>query len=220
MNSKRVPCKPHDILAVKNVLLQSVHCVTNSVTCSPVQCSQQAAAAAAVQSVSQTHNKQWLPVRPRMDSPKLIKKFELHLILAGKGGGSKLKWTKEEWSAPLNKSWRSRGEADVYLHSFFNLGAPAALAPGDRPGTHRTESWVGPGPIWTDVENVAHTGIRSPDRLTRSESLSRPTTELHKKMSSVGTPSRIPNTQWYRLRWERVRFEFRSRHRSWLSSVG
>jgi hypothetical protein len=61
----RVPCKPYDILAVGNVLLQSVHCVTNSVTCSPVQRSQQAAAVvgrsvgrSVSQSLVQTHNKQ------------------------------------------------------------------------------------------------------------------------------------------------------------------
>jgi len=40
---KRAPCKPYDILTAKNALLQSVHCVTNSVTCS-----QQAAAAQSV----------------------------------------------------------------------------------------------------------------------------------------------------------------------------
>jgi hypothetical protein len=30
-----------------------------------------------------------------------------------------------------------------------------------------------PGPVWTGVENLAHTGIRSPDRPARSESLYR-----------------------------------------------
>jgi len=30
-----------------------------------------------------------------------------------------------------------------------------------------------PGPVWTDAENLAPTGIRSPDRPSRSESLYR-----------------------------------------------
>ena len=42
--------------------------------------------------------------------------------------------------------------------------APAALPPGMRPGTHCIGSWVGPGPVWTGAENLAHIGIRSPDR--------------------------------------------------------
>jgi hypothetical protein len=33
-----------------------------------------------------------------------------------------------------------------------------------------------PGPVWTGAEDLAPTGIRSPDRPARSESLSRPTT--------------------------------------------
>ena len=33
--------------------------------------------------------------------------------------------------------------------------------------------WV-PGPVWTVTKNLAHTGIRSPDRPSRSESLYRP----------------------------------------------
>ena len=31
----------------------------------------------------------------------------------------------------------------------------------------------GPGPVWTGAENLAPTGIRSPDRPARSESLNR-----------------------------------------------
>lgn len=88
---KRVPCKPYGILTVNNALQQSVHCVTNSATCSPVQCNQQAAAAAAAQSVSpsssRTTNSDCRSVRPRKVSPKLRKKFEVHLILTRKGGG-------------------------------------------------------------------------------------------------------------------------------------
>jgi len=45
--------------------------------------------------------------------------------------------------------------------------APAALLPGKRPGTRA------PRPVWTGVENLAPTGIRSQDRPARSESLYR-----------------------------------------------
>ena len=51
--------------------------------------------------------------------------------------------------------------------------APAALPPGKRAGNHSTGGWVGPGPVWTGAENLASTGIRSPDRPARSESLYR-----------------------------------------------
>jgi hypothetical protein len=51
------------------------------------------------------------------------------------------------------------------------LHGPAALPPGKRPGTHFIRGWV--GPVWTGTENLVPTGIRSPDRLTRSESLYR-----------------------------------------------
>jgi len=49
--------------------------------------------------------------------------------------------------------------------------APAALPPGKRPGTHCIGGWVDPN--WTGAENLASTGIRSPDRPARSESLYR-----------------------------------------------
>ena len=50
---------------------------------------------------------------------------------------------------------------------------PRPLYPRERPGTHCIGSWVGPGTIWTGAENLAITGIRSPDRPARSESLYR-----------------------------------------------
>jgi hypothetical protein len=50
---------------------------------------------------------------------------------------------------------------------------PVALSPGKRPGTHCIGGWVAPGPVSTDAENLAPTGIRSPDRPARSQSLYR-----------------------------------------------
>ena len=50
--------------------------------------------------------------------------------------------------------------------------APAALYPRERHGTQCTGGWVGgPVPVWTGVENLAPTGIRSPDRAACSQSL-------------------------------------------------
>jgi hypothetical protein len=48
--------------------------------------------------------------------------------------------------------------------------APAALPPGKSSGW---EAGWAPGLVWTGAENLASTGIRSPNRLTRSESLYR-----------------------------------------------
>ena len=45
--------------------------------------------------------------------------------------------------------------------------APAALAP-----IAQGAEWA-PGPVWTGAENLAPTGIRSPDRPGRSQSLYR-----------------------------------------------
>jgi hypothetical protein len=38
---------------------------------------------------------------------------------------------------------------------------------------HRQEAGWAPGPVWTAAENLASTGIRSPDRPARSKSLYR-----------------------------------------------
>jgi hypothetical protein len=43
----------------------------------------------------------------------------------------------------------------------------------ERPGTHCIGGWVGPGLVCKSAENLAPTGIRSPDRPARSESLYR-----------------------------------------------
>ena len=50
---------------------------------------------------------------------------------------------------------------------------PAALTPGKtRYPLYKEAGWA-PGPVWTGAENLAPTGIRSPDRPARSESLYR-----------------------------------------------
>jgi hypothetical protein len=45
---------------------------------------------------------------------------------------------------------------------------PVALPRGRDPV--QEAGWA-PGPVWTGAENLAHTGIRSPDRLVLSECL-------------------------------------------------
>ena len=51
---------------------------------------------------------------------------------------------------------------------------PAALSPGVLVPIVQKAGWA-PGPVWTDAKNLASAGIQSPDRLARSDSLSRTT---------------------------------------------
>ena len=51
--------------------------------------------------------------------------------------------------------------------------APAALYPGKDPVLIVQEAGWAPGPVWLGVENIAPTGIRSPDRPAHSQSLYR-----------------------------------------------
>jgi len=51
--------------------------------------------------------------------------------------------------------------------------APAALPPGKNPVPIVQEAGWAPGPVWTGAENIAFTGIRSPDRQSRRELLYR-----------------------------------------------
>jgi hypothetical protein len=48
---------------------------------------------------------------------------------------------------------------------------PAALYPGKDPVPIVQEGGWAAGPVWTGAENLAPTGIRSPDRPDRSQSL-------------------------------------------------
>jgi len=73
-------------------------------------------------------------------------------------------------------------KAQAYLYSFFNLGAgrgdwstprPSHFTPGEDPVPTLQEAGWAPGPVCTGSENVAATGIRSPGRPARSESLYR-----------------------------------------------
>ena len=50
---------------------------------------------------------------------------------------------------------------------------PGRFTPGQDPVPIVQEAGWAPGPIWMDEENLALTGIRSPERAVRSESLKR-----------------------------------------------
>jgi len=51
--------------------------------------------------------------------------------------------------------------------------APAALYPPKDPVPIVQEAGWAPGSVWTGAKNLAHTGIRSRDRPSRSQSLYR-----------------------------------------------
>jgi hypothetical protein len=55
--------------------------------------------------------------------------------------------------------------------------ASAAFYPGKDPVPVVQKAGWAPGPVWAGAENLAPTGIRSPDRLARSQSLYRYTTQ-------------------------------------------
>jgi hypothetical protein len=96
---------------------------------------------------------------------------------------------REAGNSPQSSKFRSRtdheGPEGEYKYSSTlsltsELDGSGWLTP--RPGrfTPETETqyplyrdWVRPGPVWTGVEIFALTGLRSPDRLARSESLHR-----------------------------------------------
>ena len=59
--------------------------------------------------------------------------------------------------------------------------APAALYSGKNPVPIVQEAGWDPGPIWTSAENLATTGIRSPDRPTHGQSLYRLSYPAHNR---------------------------------------
>ena len=63
--------------------------------------------------------------------------------------------------------------------------APAASTPGKDPEPIVQEAGWAPGPVWTGAENLASTGIRSPDRSACSQSLYRLRYPAHDFIFSV-----------------------------------
>ena len=86
-------------------------------------------------------------------------------------------------NSPCNIPWRPRRGVEVQLYTFFNLGTrwwwvvnatPRPLYPRERDAMPIVQEtgWA-PGQVWTCAENLALTGIQSPARAVRSESLYR-----------------------------------------------
>jgi hypothetical protein len=90
------------------------------------------------------------------------------------------------------------GRVEVQFYSVLDLGTrrgwgisvtPRPLStPGKDPVPIVQEAGWAPGPVWTGAENLAPTGIRSPDRPTRSQSLYRLSYPAHY------TPFPVPNS--------------------------
>ena len=75
---------------------------------------------------------------------------------------------------------RGKAEVGLQLYSFFNLGTrrgrwptprPGRFTPGNDPVPIVLEVRWAPGPVWTGAENLSPTGIRSPERSARRQSL-------------------------------------------------
>ena len=60
-----------------------------------------------------------------------------------------------------------------------------SLPPGMPPVPIVQEAGCAPGPVWTGAENLAPTGIRSPDRRARSQSLYRLSHPAHQFCESA-----------------------------------
>jgi hypothetical protein len=90
---------------------------------------------------------------------------------------------KEGRFHPCYRPRRPLGRVQVYLYSVFYLGTrmgwgvsvtPRPLStPGKNPVPILQAAGWAPGPFWTGTENLAPTGIRSPDRRAPSQSLYR-----------------------------------------------
>jgi hypothetical protein len=82
----------------------------------------------------------------------------------------------------FNRSEGPEGDRGIAL-LFLGLGTrrsgwsaprPGRFTPGKDPVPIVQEAGWAPGPVWTCAKNLAPTGIRSPDRPSRSQSLYRP----------------------------------------------
>jgi hypothetical protein len=90
--------------------------------------------------------------------------------------------------SPYNRPQRAqRGSRGIALH-ILDLGAwrgwvvsttPRPLYPRERPVPIIQEAGWAPGPVWTCAENLAPTGIRSPDCPAHSQSLYRLSYSAH-----------------------------------------
>jgi len=76
-----------------------------------------------------------------------------------------------------------------------NVTPRPLFTPGKDPVPIVQEAGWAPGPVWTGAENLAPTGIRSPDRPARSQSLYRLSYPAHwKKKPYMSTDFKNPNS--------------------------
>ena len=98
--------------------------------------------------------------------------FILNWIIRKYGQIDRDKFTLEKaiktsrYSSTLSLTWAIDGVGG-------QRHAPAVSPLRKRPSIHCTWGWVGPRAFWTVTENLASTGIRTPDRPDRSELLDR-----------------------------------------------
>jgi hypothetical protein len=83
------------------------------------------------------------------------------MVIKGKGKDHTITWHD-------GREGEQRNSSTLSLNKALGGGRRLALSPGKGCATHCA------GPVWTDAENLAPTGIRSPDRPARSELLYRP----------------------------------------------
>ena len=71
------------------------------------------------------------------------------------------------------------------------------LYPRERLGTHCIGRWLGLRPIWTGAENLAHAGIRYPDRPARSQTIYR----LSYPVPQGNNNQELKTFQWSNRKW-------------------
>jgi hypothetical protein len=97
----------------------------------------------------------------------------LPLINSGKGKGKVHPRTGHEGQEGEYKNSSTLPLTSALAGGGWSTPRPGRFTPGKDPVPIVQEAGWASGPVWTDAENLVPTGIRSPDRPTRSESLYR-----------------------------------------------
>ena len=99
-------------------------------------------------------------------------KHQIVLYIKGKGKGKFLPRTGHEGPEGEQMYSSTLPSTAVIGEGGWSTPLPGRFTPGKDPVPSVQEAGWAPGQIWTGAENLAlHTGIRSPDRPARSESL-------------------------------------------------
>ena len=111
-----------------------------------------------------------------------IATFQMFIVLPSSGSKKKVKCTLVQALRLCTGRTAYRGSRGIALH-FHDHGnrrrwgvsvtpRPLFTTGKDTIPIVQEAGWA-PGPVWTSAENLAHTGIRSPDRTARRQSLYR-----------------------------------------------